>query len=167
MLIKTPVDFWAVVERREGACWQWRGRVQTNGYGVVDVARRKQARAHRFAWELTNGPIPAGRMVLHECDNKLCVNPSHLFLGDATANMRDMARKGRHGRAKLTADTVRVIRARRASGESLAVLAGEFGVTQSCISCVARRLVWAHVDPPNGDETRAKPARRSAHAEAE
>lgn len=48
-----------------------------------------------MAWELTHGPIPAGMQVLHHCDVKLCVRPTHLFLGTQRDNMDDMAAKGR------------------------------------------------------------------------
>jgi HNH endonuclease len=51
--------------------------------------------AHRVAWELANGPIPGRLFVLRRCDNRLCVNPEHLFLGTQSDNMRDMAAKGR------------------------------------------------------------------------
>jgi hypothetical protein len=55
--------------------------------------------AHRIAWELTNGPIPAGLFVCHHCDTPGCVRPDHLFLGTAQENMQDASRKDRmlHG----------------------------------------------------------------------
>jgi hypothetical protein len=58
--------------------------------------KSKKIRAHRFSWELHHGPIPEGILVLHECDNRKCCNPDHLFLGDDGVNSRDCVAKGRH-----------------------------------------------------------------------
>lgn len=72
------------------ACWPWTGQKTRAGYG-----RLNDAKAHRLVFEEANGPIPAGKLVCHRCDNPICVNPAHLFAGDYTANIRDMMRKGR------------------------------------------------------------------------
>ena len=77
-------SFWSYVSKTPG-CWKWVGYVHhASGYGGYS-----QMKAHRRAWELTNGPIPNGMHVLHKCNNKLCVNPQHLYLGDASDNAKD------------------------------------------------------------------------------
>ena len=77
------------------------GQRDRDGYGIVTLFNYKM-RAPRFAWIVTNGPLPKGRIILHRCDNPPCCNPDHLSLGTHSDNMRDMAAKGRganqHGR---------------------------------------------------------------------
>ena len=76
-------------------CWRWRGAKNSSGYGVL---RRGQTLmlAHRAMWcALTGQPVPAGRLVLHWCDVRDCINPEHLWLGTALMNNQDMTRKGR------------------------------------------------------------------------
>lgn len=85
--------FWVKVEKTAD-CWLWCGAPGGEGYGCIRIAGHA-VRAHRVAWELTNGPIPDGLWVLHRCDNRKCVNPAHLFLGTQSDNMRDMHNKGR------------------------------------------------------------------------
>ena len=144
----TPDSFWARVDRT-GDCWLWKG-CQTKGYGVVARSGR-QTYAHRYAHEITHGPIPKGSYVCHRCDQPLCCRPEHLFLGSQTDNMRDAAAKGRvargerNGQAKLTEDAVREIRARRAAGEKLTDLARQYGVVFGIVSAIAHRRIWRHV----------------------
>lgn len=96
--------FWARVNRTDG-CWLWTGEASAHfGYGRLNVKGRR-TRAHRFSWELANGPIPVGKFLLHSCDNPLCVRPDHLRLGDQAENMRDMHARGRdrHSRKRSAA----------------------------------------------------------------
>lgn len=88
-------EFWKRVDRRGVAdCWPWTSGCYPFGYGCFWYEKRR-AGASRVAWELTFGPIPPGMWVLHRCDNPPCCNPSHLFLGTADDNNKDMAAKGR------------------------------------------------------------------------
>lgn len=79
-------------------CWPWKGNL-TRGYGRVNIGRIK-AKPHRVAWEMANGPIPAGMFVLHRCDNPACVNPAHLAIGTHDDNMADMVTRGRSNRGE-------------------------------------------------------------------
>ena len=86
-------------------CWLWIGPTSNGRYGQFGRGSKPneiRVKAHRFSWELFNGPIPEGMKVLHSCDNPPCVNPSHLFLGTQKDNAQDAIRKGRfyfnHGR---------------------------------------------------------------------
>lgn len=135
-------------------CWTWGGSLNRAGYGVVRLGGSggKASLAHRLAWSLTNGPIPAGLHVLHHCDNPGCVRPDHLFLGTNADNIADRMRKGRpgsqawrgcgerHPNAKLTDAECREIRAMRKRGFSCGYLANEYGVTKEHISAVARGI---------------------------
>lgn len=76
-------------------CWMWVGARASGVYGSFTLNDRT-VQAHRFSWEAHNGPVPDGFHVLHKCDQPVCVNPDHLFLGDHTANMRDRLAKGRY-----------------------------------------------------------------------
>lgn len=99
--------FWLKVQKGSG-CWLWTGGKHGRGYGGLHCGGkvfRKYLQAHRVSWELHHGPIPDGLWVLHKCDNPICVNPDHLFLGTRQDNMGDCAAKGRiktTGKANLT-----------------------------------------------------------------
>jgi hypothetical protein len=142
-----------------GGCWVWNAGHSSAGYGKVRWRNRVMG-AHRAAWEIFQGPIPTGLLVLHRCDNPPCVNPGHLFLGTQGDNVRDCAHKGRfYGRthspqrgeqnnaAKLTAEKVREIRSLySAGGVIFRELGLKYGVTCSGIECVVNRKTWAFID---------------------
>ena len=91
--------FWARVVQPEDGCWTYQGYRDPDGYGIHTTSapdgRRKKWRAHRLAWTLAHGPIPAGRLVLHRCDNPPCCRDDHLRLGTAKDNAADRDRPQR------------------------------------------------------------------------
>ena len=131
-------------------CWEWTAFKDQCGYGRFSFAGRS-ASAHRVAYQMYVDEIPDGLCVLHRCDNRRCVNPTHLFLGTNTDNIHDCMNKGRsmHGeknsQARLTERQVKAIRARRNDGALTADLAKEFGVSGATIYKIAHYLRWAYL----------------------
>jgi hypothetical protein len=143
---------------REG-CWVWPGAQVANGYGTVQFAKKAYL-LHRLSFETFRGPIPIGSCVLHRCDNRLCYNPKHLFIGSKADNNADRDKKGRTARgeniaskirgelnvhAKLTTKDVLSIRTRVAAGAKQTKVAELFGVDPSHISNIVLRKNWHHI----------------------
>ena len=147
----TPEKFLSKLAATPTGCSEWNGARQKDGYGILTFHRQSWL-AHRLAWTLANGEIPAGKYICHDCDNPPCCNPAHLFVGTQVENMADMREKGRrkninngsdNGRAKLTREAVDAIRKEYANGgvtqKELATL---YGVNQTNISMLLRRVSW-------------------------
>lgn len=116
-----------------GGCWEWQGGINHNGYGLVTFRTVKYL-AHRFAYTLWAGPIPADTLLRHSCDNPPCINPEHLSPGTHQSNTYDaisrrrFANGTRAGGAKLSDEQVEAIRTRYAAGETSKALGLEYGV---------------------------------------
>lgn len=145
-------QFWSYVSKGDG-CWLWTSALDAHGYGMYRLeAGKSMRRAHRLAWEIINGPIPAELVVCHRCDNPPCVRPDHLFLGTQRDNMHDCVTKGRMPRgeqrhsAKLTEDQVRSIRALRQAGQSRRSVARTFEVSSRTVLAIESGSKWSWVE---------------------
>ena len=138
--------FWSKV-KKTSSCWLWLGCQNNYGYGKF----YGQA-AHRFCYELCIAAIPKKLHVLHQCDVRNCVRPTHLFLGTQKDNNIDMAAKGRsargerNGGAKLKNADVRTIRHLHSSGTPAFVLADKFHVTSGAISMILLNKTWDYAE---------------------
>ena len=153
---KTIARFWSKVDRRgPDECWEWQAYRMPNGYGQMGIGR-KVFTAHRLAYCI-GAKVEVASIrewcVMHSCDNRGCVNPSHLSLGTYLDNNADMTAKGRRvvlrgeaaGRAKLTESDVRAIRIARAAGAKLVPLAKTYGVYYTTIIAIVTRKSWSHI----------------------
>lgn len=148
--------FWNKVFKTSG-CWYWKAS-KRSGYGAFRF-KGKIVSAHRFSYILTYGSIPFGKLVCHSCDNKICVNPSHLFLGSYRDNLIDSIQKGRiikisvssitrflpgekHPFHKLTDKQVASIRKEYTKqGVTLKTIAKKYHVDKSLIWQIIRRKI--------------------------
>lgn len=139
-------DFFAQVKRIEGGCWEWQGSLWATGYGRFHF-QDKSMKAHRMSWFFARGEIPE-QCLLHRCDNRLCVNPDHLFVGTRTDNNADKVAKGRQAKgealntAKVTTHDVAAIRAACSSSKEIAE---QYGLSWGHINKIRGGRVWTHV----------------------
>ena len=82
-----PTPFTDRVKATPDGCLSFTGAKQSKGYGCVSISGVVYL-AHRLAWELARGPIPAGLTVDHLCRNKVCLNPDHMEIVSREENSR-------------------------------------------------------------------------------
>lgn len=139
--------FWSLVQPDpQSDCLLFIGPTQ-RGYGIFSVGKDR-IRAHRLAWLLAHGSIPAGAVICHACDNPPCVNVAHLRADSQAGNIRESVRKARKnswGHQKLAADDVRAIRHLIESGARHKDIGLAFGIARNTVSQIGRRKCWAHL----------------------
>lgn len=163
---RLEMEFWKRVLVGDG-CWNWVGSLTFNKlYGRLKYKRRIYP-AHRLAWKIWNGNSHRNLCVCHKCDNGLCVNPNHLFLGTVTDNNSDRHSKGRDasgdrhgsrlkpwtrpvgsgvGTSKLTENQVLDIRSRYVAKKlGFHRLAKAYSVSKSTVMAIIKRETWTHV----------------------
>lgn len=144
-------------------------RPGNTGYPRIRVQGRLWL-LHRYLWTQAHGTIPPGMLVCHRCDNRMCLNVEHYFLGSIADNNRDMYEKGRHhrktqkeidefvqrmkllppkrgsanGNSKLNEEQVKEIR-KLFPSIRVAELARQFGVSSKLITLIVKKEVWKHV----------------------
>lgn len=145
--------FFAKVYRPQHGCWLWKASTR-RGYGAFWLELGFLEIASRVAYTIAYGMIPAGKIVLHKCDNRLCSRYSHLELGTYQKNTQDGYARGRHkpiqgshhGMSKLTEEDVIEIRRLHASQQiTKPELAKLYSVSRSCIKQVTTNQRWRHV----------------------
>lgn len=143
----------ARLRKTESGCVEYDGHRDKKGYGRLGLPSQRVVLAHRLAFELEHGTIPAGLHVLHRCDNPPCCNVAHLFLGTLADNNRDMWEKGRGkiphrsgeraNNVKLTAGQVDEIRRLYVPRVvTCKMLAADFGVTHHAIQAIVSGRNW-------------------------
>ncbi len=143
LLEEAKKRFFANVDKSKD-CWTWLG-LTIRGYGVMFF--KKQIKAHRFSYMIFNGKLNPKKYICHTCDNKLCVNPDHLYEGTAKENSQDALKRNliRTGEkshfAKLKKeDVLNIIN----SHEKGVNLAKHYGISENHISRICNRKSWAN-----------------------
>lgn len=129
-------------------CRLWQKGLSGEGYGVLSI-RGRLVLAHRAAYALAYGEEPPpGKMVLHECGVRRCLEPTHLYAGDGVENAGDARRHGtqpareKHWAAKLTEQQAREVHRRYGAGELAKTIAEDYGVSKAAVNNIAFGMVW-------------------------
>lgn len=143
----------------ENGCINWLAKKDKDGYGKIQIEPGNRVLSHRFSYEHFIGKIPKDIWVLHKCDNPSCVNPQHLFLGNAKDNALDRSKKGRGARnnlagypmkmlpnSKLSKSDVLEIRKLLESKNTMIHIASIFNVNKMAIFNIKHKITWYHLE---------------------
>ena len=126
-------------------CWEWTGAKNSNGYGQILFNNRDMG-AHRVSYLLNNGTIDNNLYVLHKCNNPLCVNPAHLYLGTPQDNMNDKLKAGRQRSKSIVSENqVKEIIALLKTNMTQNKIAKIFSVSRGLIRDINTMRTWKHI----------------------
>jgi hypothetical protein len=149
--------------KQENQCWEWNGARSGSGYGQFWDGTRNIP-AH---WFLLDSHPSKGMEACHKCDNKLCVKPSHIFIGSRSDNMKDMVNKNRHNtkpgclamlkvrkvkngqnnhECKLTEEQAIIAKGCPLKKGTASILARKFGVSLTVICDIRKGKRWSHLE---------------------
>lgn len=142
----------------DSGCVLWSGAIDPSGYGRLKIEGHSM-NAHVAAWRIAHGgvAVPVGKLVMHTCENKSCVNPLHLELGTTSENMKfawrvgtELRKRVPRGRkchnAVLSVRLVRQIRRLHRPGVYGATrIARRFGLKRDVVDALLRGRTWVHV----------------------
>lgn len=152
------------IKKTDSHCWEWQkatvGPSNKFKYGIIKIhTEKRKVLAHRLSYEIFKGKFDPDLFVCHHCDNPLCINPEHLFLGTNLDNSQDSIKKGRqfpirsvahlrkgisHG-GKLCPDDVKEIRKLRSEGIRRKVIAEKYGITPEHVWLIVTKKSWSHI----------------------
>jgi len=147
--------FWEKVLRGgPDECWSWIGTVRDDGYGAISIRHATAKLAHRVGWKIVNGPIPPKLLIIQDCDNRLCMNPSHwrmVTFGESVDRKVALGRSKsgpprgeKHHSAKLK--EVDVVHIRTVlTGVSRREIANAYNVSVRNVTAVLNRETWKTV----------------------
>lgn len=144
--------FWRQVQKTN-TCWLWTGSITAQGYGQISLGTSGPVTTHRLSWQMANGPIPAGLVVMHRCDVRPCVRPDHLMIGTHANNVQDKVSKNRHTKgsqfpqAKLREHQIPEIRALLSQRIPALEIAARYQVSAGAIHHIRKFETWAHIPP--------------------
>jgi predicted DNA-binding protein YlxM (UPF0122 family) len=156
----------------ESGCWVWTGATEGGGYGTIGVNGGSMG-AHRYSYKLHNGEIPEGAFICHKCHNPPCVNPDHLYAGDAKTNAQDAIDNGdwpelygeEQGHASLTNAEAESLRNEYAAGATVAELSDDYDVSAGSVSRIINGKSYPNAGGPIATDTYERMAKRGEDVE--